>query len=119
MRTKLINYMSVLCPSPFSDNITNIGLEIRINVYCKHITFEVLYPENNQLMVGSVQSENLTMHLVSMLVRGRAVAAVFSSCTAECGTLTWTVGSRYTESRSIRYTENTLDTVESIVETRH
>ena len=91
VRTKLINYMSVLCPSPFSDNITNIGLEIRINVYCKHITFEVLYPENNQLMVGSVQSENLTMHLVSMLVRGRAVAAVSSSCTAECGTLTWTV----------------------------
>ena len=91
MRTKLINYMSVLCPSPFSANITNIGLEIRINVYCKHITFEVLYPENNQLMLGSVQSENLTMHLVSMLVRGRAVAAVFSSCTAECGTLTWTV----------------------------
>ena len=85
-------------------------------------------------MVGSVQSENLTMHLVSMLVRGRAVAAVSSSCTAECGTLTWTVdiprldpldiltwtvGNRYTESRSIRYTENTLDTVESIVETRH
>ena len=79
----------------------------------------MLYPENNQLMVGSVQSENLTMHLVSMLVRGRAVAAVSSSCTAECGTLTWTVGNRYTESRSIRYTENTLDTVESIVETRH
>ena len=42
-------------------------------------------------VAGSVQSENLTMHLVSMLVRGRAVAAVSSSCTAECGTLTWTL----------------------------
>ena len=40
------------------------------------------------VVAGSGQSENLTMHLVSMLVRGRAVAAVFSSCTAECGTLT-------------------------------
>ena len=43
------------------------------------------------VLAGPGQSENLTMHLVSMLVRGRAVAAVFSSCTAECGTLTWTV----------------------------
>ena len=43
------------------------------------------------VVAGSDQSENLTMHLVSMLVRGRAVAAVCSSCTAECGTLTWTV----------------------------
>ena len=78
-------------------------------------------------VAGSGQSENLTMHLVSMLVRGRAVAAVFSSCTAECGTLTWTVGSRYTETRYIKYSENRysrcsenrLDTVESLVETRH
>ena len=52
-------------------------------------------------VAGSGQSENLTMHLVSMLVRGRAVAAVFSSCTAECGTLTWTVDIRYTETRYI------------------
>ena len=52
-------------------------------------------------VAGSGQSENLTMHLVSMLVRGRAVAAVSSSCTAECGTLTWTVDIRYTETRYI------------------